>query len=111
MHHAKVTLELINAARGRIPMLRQPLPMDEVVLEQAPSPPAFGFVTKYLGAEEYEVAILDHSGNITAVSQGHKADQLLAVLTDDIKREINFKRLHTFLWNKKSLENTSDTGS
>jgi hypothetical protein len=111
MHPTKVTGELISASRGRIPMLRQPLPMDEIVLEQAPLPPAFGFVTKYLGEDEYEVAILDPGGNITAVSQGHKADQLLALLTDDIRREINFKRLHTFLWNKTNPENTSDTGS
>lgn len=111
MHHAKITPELVAAGRGRIPMLRQPLPMDEVTFEQASSPPAFGFVTRYLGANEYEVAILDPEGNITAVSQGHKAEQLLVFLTDDIRREVNFKRLHTFLWNKTNPENTSDTGS
>lgn len=111
MHHAKITSEMVAAGRGRVPMLRQPMPMDEVVLEQAPSSPAFGFVTKYLGANEYEVAILDAAGNITAVSQGHKAEQLLTFLTDDIRREINFKRLHTFLWNKAKSENTSDTAS
>lgn len=111
MHHARLTKDLVSAARGRIPMLRQPLPMDEVVLDQTPLIPAFGFVTKYLGSNEYEVAIQDLDGNITEVSQGHKADQLLALLTDDIRREVNFKRLHTFLWNQKNLENTSDTGS